>query len=212
VLQDNTGSFPPDLLEAAQKLHDEAFLVRPQNSQWKFTLLVLALAGGKGRPPPGGGEGGRGGGCSAICTCYQREAHDASPWPLPHKYQQGKGSATPLVILGCPIPGTERMALFTSQAVPHLPAVQEAVAKLCLSWWQAGAAGRESLVLQALPFTLVKALTSGGRGHGCVWRVTTKSLVLQTLPSTFANCAVRLTTEAVGKRGGTRCPATPTNF
>ena len=47
------------------------------------------------------------------------------------------------------------------QAVPHLPAVQEAVAKLCLAWWQAGAAGRETLVLQTLPYALVKALTSG---------------------------------------------------
>ena len=47
------------------------------------------------------------------------------------------------------------------QAAPDWPELQEAVAKLCLSWWQLDAPGKETLVLQTLPFMLVKALTTG---------------------------------------------------
>ena len=48
------------------------------------------------------------------------------------------------------------------QAVPHLPELQDATAKLCFSWWQADAVNREALVTQTLPYMLVKALTTGG--------------------------------------------------
>ena len=47
------------------------------------------------------------------------------------------------------------------QAVPDLPELQDAVAKLCLYWWQLDAPGKETLVLQTLPFILVKALSTG---------------------------------------------------
>lgn len=53
-----------------------------------------------------------------------------------------------------------RLAI-TVQAVPALPELQEAVAKLCHSWWQLDAPGKETLVLQTLPFMFVKALLTG---------------------------------------------------
>jgi hypothetical protein len=36
------------------------------------------------------------------------------------------------------------------------PDVQDAVAKLCCTWWQYGAENREFLVSQTLPFLLVR--------------------------------------------------------
>jgi hypothetical protein len=44
------------------------------------------------------------------------------------------------------------------------PDVQDAVAKLCCSWWTAEADNREFLVSQALPYLLVRPW-----GGGC-WR------------------------------------------
>lgn len=41
---------------------------------------------------------------------------------------------------------------------------QDAVARLCSSWWSLGAEGRESLVSQTLPYLLVKALSAGETG------------------------------------------------
>ena len=46
-----------------------------------------------------------------------------------------------------------------AQAAAEWPQVQEAVAKLCLAWWQAEAPGRTALVPQTLPYLLVRALT-----------------------------------------------------
>ncbi|KAK9808548.1 hypothetical protein WJX73_007262 [Symbiochloris irregularis] len=46
-------------------------------------------------------------------------------------------------------------------AATEAPELQGAVAQLCLSWWQAGAPGKQRLVPQTLPYLLVKALTSG---------------------------------------------------
>jgi hypothetical protein len=55
------------------------------------------------------------------------------------------------------------------------PDVQDAVAKLCCSWWTAEADNREFLVSQALPYLLVRGV---GEGHAharvwCVWCVPT---------------------------------------
>ena len=47
------------------------------------------------------------------------------------------------------------------QALPDQPEVQEAVARLCTAWWQAGALSKESLVAQTLPYLLVRALSTG---------------------------------------------------
>ena len=46
-------------------------------------------------------------------------------------------------------------------AASEYPALQEEVARLCLDWWAAGAAGREQLMPQTLPYLLVSALQSG---------------------------------------------------
>ena len=54
-----------------------------------------------------------------------------------------------------------RQAIGNAQAVPHLKDIQEATCKLCLTWWQKSGPSQESLVAQALPYVLVKALTSG---------------------------------------------------
>ena len=53
-----------------------------------------------------------------------------------------------------------------AQAAAEWPQVQEAVAKLCLAWWQAEAPGRDALVPQTLPYLLVRALTGAPRGAG----------------------------------------------
>ena len=50
-----------------------------------------------------------------------------------------------------------------AQAAAEWPQVQEAVAKLCLAWWQAEAPGRAALVPQTLPYLLVRALTGAPR-------------------------------------------------
>lgn len=57
-------------------------------------------------------------------------------------------------------PMTSRRA---AQAAAEWPQVQEAVAKLCLAWWQAEAPGRAALVPQTLPYLLVRALTGAPR-------------------------------------------------
>lgn len=49
------------------------------------------------------------------------------------------------------------------QALEGVPETQDAVAKLCCVWWQSGAAGKENLAAQALPYMLV------GRQIGSVW-------------------------------------------
>eukprot|EP00884_Botryococcus_braunii_P013107 jgi/Botrbrau1/21798/Bobra.0190s0023.1 len=51
-------------------------------------------------------------------------------------------------------------ALLAASAFPQL---QDAVARMCLAWWEAGGPDRESLVTQTIPYTLVAALTSGRR-------------------------------------------------
>lgn len=47
------------------------------------------------------------------------------------------------------------------QAATEVPELQEAVAKLCIAYWQAKAPSRECVVAQLLPYLLVCALTSG---------------------------------------------------
>ncbi|KAK9826218.1 hypothetical protein WJX74_000685 [Apatococcus lobatus] len=46
-------------------------------------------------------------------------------------------------------------------AATEVPELQEAVAKLCMAYWLAGAPSRERMVAQLLPYLLVCALTSG---------------------------------------------------
>ncbi|GAB4819198.1 hypothetical protein N2152v2_006244 [Parachlorella kessleri] len=46
-------------------------------------------------------------------------------------------------------------------AAAGFPALQEEVARLCLDWWQAEAAGRENLTPQTVPYFIMKALTTG---------------------------------------------------
>ncbi|CAL8463631.1 g3165 [Coccomyxa elongata] len=38
--------------------------------------------------------------------------------------------------------------------------LQDAVASLCMAWWQAGAAGKEAIIAQTLPYLLVRALST----------------------------------------------------
>eukprot|EP00878_Enallax_costatus_P040587 GHUV01046903.1.p1 GENE.GHUV01046903.1~~GHUV01046903.1.p1 ORF type:complete len:352 (+),score=121.90 GHUV01046903.1:274-1329(+) len=45
------------------------------------------------------------------------------------------------------------------------PDVQDAVAKLCVTWWQYEAVDREYLVAQALPYLLARAIGSSKAGH-----------------------------------------------
>ncbi|WIA12344.1 hypothetical protein OEZ85_012395 [Tetradesmus obliquus] len=45
------------------------------------------------------------------------------------------------------------------------PDVQDAVAKLCCTWWQYGAENREFLVSQTLPFLLLRAISSSKAAH-----------------------------------------------
>ncbi|BDA48499.1 Condensin-2 complex subunit G2 [Coccomyxa sp. Obi] len=44
-------------------------------------------------------------------------------------------------------------------AAAEWPDVQDAVASLCMAWWQVGAAGKEAIVAQTLPYLLVRALS-----------------------------------------------------
>ncbi len=46
------------------------------------------------------------------------------------------------------------------QAAAEWPDLQSAVATLCMGWWQAGAAGKEAIVAQTLPYFLVRALST----------------------------------------------------
>lgn len=46
-------------------------------------------------------------------------------------------------------------------AAAEYPALQEEISRLCLDWWAAGAAGKEQLMPQTLPYLLVAALHSG---------------------------------------------------
>ena len=51
--------------------------------------------------------------------------------------------------------------MHAAQAVPQLPELQESVARLCQAWWGAEVPGREALVAQALPYLILRALTTG---------------------------------------------------
>lgn len=42
------------------------------------------------------------------------------------------------------------------QAVGDLPELQDPVCKLCCSWWELQAPGREQLMAQTLPYILVR--------------------------------------------------------
>ena len=46
------------------------------------------------------------------------------------------------------------------QAAAEWPELQESVAKLCATWWQADAPGREGLITQTIPYLLVRALST----------------------------------------------------
>ncbi len=58
-----------------------------------------------------------------------------------------------------------RHTAVSRQAAAEWPQVQEAVARLCLAWWQARAPAREAFVPQTLPYLLVRALTTGAPGR-----------------------------------------------
>lgn len=53
------------------------------------------------------------------------------------------------------------MFLNLFQAAGAYPQLQQAVARMCLAWWQSGARNRESLVTQTIPYYLVAALSTG---------------------------------------------------
>ena len=50
------------------------------------------------------------------------------------------------------------------QAGGDAPALQEAVAQLCVAWWQAEALAKEDLITQTLPYVIVRALMTGKQG------------------------------------------------
>lgn len=69
------------------------------------------------------------------------------------------------------LPGTQMLILFSClcQAAAAYPQLQQAVARMCLAWWQSGARNRESLVTQTIPYYLVAALSTGaGSVHSCL--------------------------------------------
>jgi hypothetical protein len=53
------------------------------------------------------------------------------------------------------------------------PDVQDAVVKLCVAWWVAGADSREYLVSQALPYLLVRSRAV----HCGIWRAQLSQLL-----------------------------------
>ncbi|KAF5833222.1 condensin II non structural maintenance of chromosomes subunit-domain-containing protein [Dunaliella salina] len=55
----------------------------------------------------------------------------------------------------------EQAAIEGQLALEDLPEVQDPVVKLCCSWWELKAPGRENFVPQSLPYLLVRANTSG---------------------------------------------------
>ena len=71
------------------------------------------------------------------------------------------------------------------QAGGDAPALQEAVAQLCVAWWQAGALAKEDLITQTLPYVVVRALMTGKQGSNLFtyqYRCTVCSLFGMELP------------------------------
>ena len=46
--------------------------------------------------------------------------------------------------------------MLSPQAVGDLPDLQDPVARLCCSWWELQAPGRDNLMAQTLPYILVR--------------------------------------------------------
>ena len=50
---------------------------------------------------------------------------------------------------------SDKQIAFPLKAVGDLPDLQDPVAKLCCSWWERQAMGKEQLMAQTLPYILV---------------------------------------------------------
>ena len=59
-----------------------------------------------------------------------------------------------------------KTCMHAAQAIPQCPELQESVARLGQAWWGADAPGKEALVAQALPYLILRALTTGAHSAG----------------------------------------------